>query len=130
MAETVSIPYDDDTINRVLGNMADNSNMSFDEYVSALEDAGVYLQTRNPRHNRMKIQDLQRGMVKRPITITDQELHNFLNSEMGREIMAPDFFIDHMAIASSTTDSTEDDTGQLRYSAEIARKNRRRRKFP
>ena len=30
MAEQVSIRYDDDTINRVLTNMAENSNMAFD----------------------------------------------------------------------------------------------------
>jgi peptidyl-prolyl cis-trans isomerase SurA len=119
MAEQVSIRYDDDTINRVLGNMADNSNMSFDEYVSALEDAGVYLETRNQVRSQMMIQELQRGMVNRRITITEQEIENFLNSEMGREIMAPDFFIDHMVIASSTTDSTEEKTAKLRYSAEI-----------
>ena len=38
MAEQVSIRYDDDTINRVLGNMADNSNMSFDELKRLLID--------------------------------------------------------------------------------------------
>ena len=114
MAEQVSIRYDDDTINRVLGNMADNSNMSFDEYVSALEDAGVYLETRNQVRSQMMIQELQRGMVNRRITITEQEIENFLNSEMGREIMAPDFFIDHMVIASSTTDSTEEKTAKIR----------------
>ena len=119
MAEQVSIRYDDDTINRVLGNMADNSNMSFDEYVSALEDAGVYLETRNQVRSQMMIQELQRGMVNRRITITEQEIENFLNSEMGREIMAPDFFIDHMMISASATDSPEEKTAKLRYSAEI-----------
>ena len=45
-AERVSIRFDDDTINRVLLNMAENSNMSFDEYVTTLEEAGLYLITR------------------------------------------------------------------------------------
>lgn len=45
LADRVSIRYDDDTINRVLGNMANNSNMSFDDYVNALEANGVYLQS-------------------------------------------------------------------------------------
>ena len=96
MAEQVSIRYDDDTINRVLTNMAENSNMAFDEYVSALERGGVYLQTREQVRHQMMIQELQRGMVNRRITVTEQEIDNFLNSEMGREVMSPDFFIDHI----------------------------------
>ena len=55
MAEQVSIRYDDDTINRVLTNMAENSNMAFDEYVSALERGGVYLQTREQVRHQMMI---------------------------------------------------------------------------
>ena len=105
MAEQVSIRYDDDTINRVLANMAENSNMSFDEYVTALENSGVYLQTREQVRQQMMIQELQRGMVNRRITITEQEIDNFLNSEMGREVMSPDFFIDHMVVTISGTDS-------------------------
>ena len=119
MAEQVSIRYDDDTINRVLSNMAENSNMSFDEYVTALENGGVYLQTREQVRQQMMIQELQRGMVNRRITITEQEIDNFLNSEMGREVMAPDFFIDHMLVVASGTDSDEEKQQKLRFAADL-----------
>nr|ADI16339.1 parvulin-like peptidyl-prolyl isomerase [uncultured bacterium HF130_01F24] len=119
MAEQVSIRYDDDTINRVLSNMAENSNMSFDEYVTALENGGVYLQTREQVRQQMMIQELQRGMVNRRITITEQEIDNFLNSEMGREVMAPDFFIDHMVVVASGTDSDEEKQQKLRFAADL-----------
>ena len=119
MAEQVSIRYDDDTINRVLMNMAQNSNMSFDDYVSALESSGVYIETRNQVRSQMMIQELQRGMVNRRITITDQEIDNFLNSEMGREIMAPEFFIDHMVVSISTADSAAEKNAKLKYAADL-----------
>ncbi len=119
MAEQVSIRYDDDTINRVLANMAENSNMAFDEYVTALENGGVYLQTREQVRQQMMIQELQRGMVNRRITITEQEIDNFLNSEMGREVMAPDFFIDHMVVVASTVDSDEEKQQKLRFAADL-----------
>ena len=122
MAEQVSIRYDDDTINRVLANMAENSNMSFDEYVTALENSGVYLQTREQVRQQMMIQELQRGMVNRRITITEQEIDNFLNSEMGREVMAPDFFIDHMVVTISGTDSNEIKQEKLRFAANLVAK--------
>ena len=119
MAERVSIRYDDDTLNRVLMNMAENSNMSFDEYVSALETSGVYIQTREQVRSQMMIQELQRGMVNRRITITEQEIDNFLNSEMGREIMAPDFFLDHMLVSVSGNDSNDEKEARLKYAADL-----------
>ena len=70
-AERVSIRFDDDTINRVLLNMAENSNMSFDEYVTTLEEAGLYLITREQVRKQLTIQELQRGMVNsRPVSYT------------------------------------------------------------
>ena len=98
LAERVSIRFNDDEINRILGTMAENNNLSFDEYLDVLNEAGVYLQTREQVRKQMTLQELQRGMVNRRIQITEQEIDNFLNSEMGREIMAPDYLVEHMLI--------------------------------
>ena len=107
LAERVSIRFDDDTINRILGNMANNNNMSFDEYVNTLENAGVYLETREQVRKQMTIQELQRGMVNRRITITQQEINNFLNSQMGREMIAADYFLEHVLIPTSAADTAK-----------------------
>ena len=118
-AERVSIRYDDDTLNRVLANMAENSNMSFDEYIDALEAAGVYLQTREQVRKQMTLQELQRGMVNRRITITEQEIENFLNSEMGREVMAADYLIDHLLIPTPGEEAAEITASKLKYAADL-----------
>lgn len=107
LAERVSIRFDDDTINRILGNMASNNNMSFDDYVNTLENAGVYLETREQVRKQMTIQELQRGMVNRRITITQQEINNFLNSQMGREMIAADYYLEHVLIPISAGDSAD-----------------------
>lgn len=107
LAERVSIRFDDDTINRILGNMATNNNMSFDDYVNTLENAGVYLETREQVRKQMTIQELQRGMVNRRITITQQEINNFLNSQMGQEMIAADYFLEHVLIPISSGDSAD-----------------------
>ncbi len=120
LAERISIRFDDDTINRILGNMAQNNNMSFDEYVSLLEENGVYLQTRDQVRRQMTVQELQRGMVNRRISITDQEIENFLNSEMGKEAIAATYFIDHILIASGASDSPEVKANKLKYAADLA----------
>ena len=119
LANRVSIRYDDDTINRVLGNMASNSNMSFDDYVNTLEANGVYLQTREQVRKQMTMQELQRGMVSRRITITEQEIDNFLNSEMGRELMAADYFVEDLLIPFSAVDSAEVKQAKQRFAADL-----------
>jgi len=119
LANRVSIRYDDDTINRVLGNMASNNNLTFDQYVDALEENGVYLQTREQVRKQMTMQELQRGMVNRRIKITEQEIDNFLNSEMGRELMAADYFVDDLLIPFSAADIPEIKSEKQRLAADL-----------
>ena len=119
LANRVSIRYDDDTINRVLGNMASNNNLTFDQYVDALEENDVYLQTREQVRKQMTMQELQRGMVNRRIKITEQEIDNFLNSEMGRELMAADYFVDDLLIPFSAADTPEIKAEKQRLAADL-----------
>jgi peptidyl-prolyl cis-trans isomerase SurA len=117
LAERVSIRFNDDEINRILISMAENNNLSFDEYLNVLNEADVYLQTREQVRKQMTLQELQRGMVNRRIQITEQEIDNFLNSEMGREIMAPDFLVEHMLIPVGSEDPAKQD--KLRFAADL-----------
>jgi len=117
LAERASIRFDDDTINRVLNNLAQQSNMTFDEYINALQEAGVYRLTRDQVRREMTLQELQRGMVNRRINITDQEIDNFLNSEMGRTVMAPDYLIDHILVGIGEEDPPELVEAKLQYAS-------------
>ncbi len=119
IAERVNIRFDDDTINRVLGSMAQNSDMTFDQYVTTLERAGVYLQTREQVRRQMTLQELQRGLVNQRIRITDQEIENFINSEMGQELMQPDYFLNHMVVPFSAEDSDDLRQRKMIYAGEI-----------
>jgi peptidyl-prolyl cis-trans isomerase SurA len=105
MAERVGIRFDDDTLNSVIGELARSSNMSFDQYVSALEEAGAYITTREQIRRELAINEVQRGLVNRRISITDQEIENYLNSEMGRASMAPDYLVDQILVPVSDNDS-------------------------
>lgn len=118
-ADRVSIRFDDDTINRVLNNMAQNNNLSFEEYVRTLEENGVYLETRIEVRKQMTIQELQRGMVNRRITITDQEIENFLNSETGREVMAADYLLEDIRVVTSASDTAADKEAKRRFAADL-----------
>ena len=105
LAERVGIRFDDDTLNRVIADLAQSNNMTFDQYVSALESQGVYLQTRERIRRELAVNEVQRGMVNRRISITDQEIDNYLGSEAGRTAMAPDYLVDQILIPVPESDS-------------------------
>lgn len=107
LAERMGIRYDDDTINSVMQTLAQQNNISFDEYVSTLENAGRYLTTREQIRKELSLRDLQRGIVNRRISVTAQEIDNFLNSETGRLSMSPDYLVDQTLIPVSEDDSAE-----------------------
>ena len=105
LAERVGIRFDDDTLNRVIADLAQGNNMTFDQYVSALDSQGVYLQTRERIRRELLVNEIQRGMVNRRISITDQEIDNYLSSEAGRTAMAPDYLVDQILIPVPESDS-------------------------
>jgi peptidyl-prolyl cis-trans isomerase SurA len=107
LASRMGIRYDDDTINSVMANIAEQNNLGFDDYVATLESAGRYVSTREQIRQELILRDLQRGMVNRRINITDQEIDNFLNSEMGRVSMAPDYFVSQTLIPVGENDPAE-----------------------
>ncbi len=107
LANRMGIRYDDDTINNVMANIAEQNNMSFDDYVATLETAGRYVSTREQIRRELMLRDLQRGMVNRRINITDQEIDNFLNSEMGRVSMAPDYYVSQTLIPVGENEPAE-----------------------
>ena len=119
IAERINIRFDDDTINRVLGSMAENSNMNFDQYVTTLEQAGAYLQTREQVRKQLTLQELQRGLVNQRIRITDQEIENFINSDMGQELMQADYFLNHMVVPFSAEEADESRQGKMQYAGEL-----------
>jgi peptidyl-prolyl cis-trans isomerase SurA len=119
IAARASIRFDDDTINRILSSMAENNGLGFDEYIQALNDAGIYLETREQVRKQMTLQELQRGMVNRRIQITEQEIDNFLNSETGKEVMAPEYLVEHMLIPTGSEEPVEITQSKLEYAADL-----------
>lgn len=119
LAERVGIRFDDDTLNRVMTDMANQNNMTFEQYVNALESQGVYLSTRERIRKELAVNEVQRGMVNRRINITDQEIENYLNSESGREAMAPDYLVDQILIPVLATDSVDIERAKEAFATDL-----------
>lgn len=118
-AERVGIRIDDDTLNSVMADIASRNDMSFDQYVSALQSAGRYEATREQIRRELAINEVQRGMVNRRINITEQEIENYLNSEQGRTSMAPDYMVDQLLVPVSESDSQQAIERKREYAQEL-----------
>jgi peptidyl-prolyl cis-trans isomerase SurA len=118
-ASRMGVRFDDETLNRVFVSLAEASNMSFDTYIAELEQAGRYLETREQVRRELALREVQRGIVNRRINITDQEIENYLNSEMGRVTMAPDYLIDQILIPVSENDPANVVQAKQRFAEEL-----------
>lgn len=112
MAERAGIKISDEKLNDALQRSAEQQNLSFDEFVAMAHSDGLSLtQLRTQFRQDMLIGRVQQGMVKRRIEISDQEVHNFLNSEEGQLMTSPDLKVGHLLLALSASASpTELDT--------------------
>jgi len=119
LAERMGIRYDDDTVNTVMRNVAEQNNLSFDQYISALTDADQYINTREQIRRELSLRDVQRGIVNRRINITNQEIDNFLNSEMGRVAMSPEFQVDQTLIAIGEEDPDDLIEAKKKFATEM-----------
>lgn len=119
LADRVGIRFDDDTLNQVMADIAAQNGMTFDQYVGMLEDQGAYLNTRERIRRELAVNEVQRGLVNRRISITDQEIENYLNSESGRSAMAPDYLVDQILIPVPATDTAAMQRAKEAFAREI-----------
>lgn len=105
MAERAGIRVDDNMLNQTMNNIAQQNNMSFDQFRRALESQGIYQQTRNELEKNIAINQLQNRAVNQRINITRQEIENYLRSETGQSDLAPEYHVAHILIPESNQSS-------------------------
>ncbi len=126
MATRAGVRVDDNQLNQAMNNIAQQNNMTFEQFQQVLEQQGVYLQTREQLRKDIILQQFQTGSVNNRIDITRQEVENYLRSQAGQSDIAPEYRIAHILIenADGPQQSRRDELAtflhqQLRDGAEI-----------
>ncbi len=91
MAERAGVRVDDNLLNQELGKIAQQNNLSFEQFRQVLGEQGLYESTRDALRNEIMIGQLQGGAVNRRIEISRQEIENYLRSEAGATQIAPEY---------------------------------------
>ena len=96
MAYRAGVRISDEQLNQSMQRIASQNRMSLLEFKAALESDGLsYNATREQIRREMLIQRVQQGNVNQRVQITDQEIKNFLASEEGQALTAPEYRVLH-----------------------------------
>lgn len=117
MGERAGIQIDDASLNQTMQQLAERNGVTLEQFRAALERDGIsYRQAREQVRREMIINRVRQRRVAERIQVSDQEVRNFLNSEMGRYQTSADYRLAMIVLPVSETASNE----QARRQAEMA----------
>lgn len=100
IANRAGVKISDTELNQTLARIAQQQGMSLEQFVQMARDDGMTTDKLRARiANEMLIAQVQQARVQRRITISDQEIDNFLNTEAGKIMASPDVHLGHILIA-------------------------------
>lgn len=101
MAEKAGIRIDDNTINDTVGNIARQNRLSPEDFQAAIErEEGIPFRSfREQIRREMTITQLRQRRVSNRVKISDKDIDAFLESEVGKANLAPDYRLGHILIA-------------------------------
>ncbi len=100
MALRAGVRISDAQLNDSMLRIAQQNRMDLLQFKAALENDGLsYTGTREQIRKEMLLQRVQQGNVNQRVQITDQEIANFLSSEEGQAMTAPEYRMLHTLIA-------------------------------
>ncbi|MEH6559515.1 MAG: peptidylprolyl isomerase [Oceanicoccus sp.] len=108
-AVRAGVRISDAQLNDAMLRIAQQNQLTLDQFRQALDADGLsYAGTREQIRKEMMLQRVQQGNVNQRVQITDQEITNFLDSEEGAALTAPDFRMSHTLIPLPSGASSDD----------------------
>ena len=99
-AERRGVVIDDETLTRAVIGFAEQNNMTLEQFEQALiEDGTSYRQFREEIRGEIMINRLQRNLINRRITISEQDVQGLLNSPFYKEMFSDEYRIGHILLS-------------------------------
>jgi peptidyl-prolyl cis-trans isomerase SurA len=101
MADRGGVRVSDSELNTAMRGIAEQNRMTLEQFQQAiLEDGISYVEMRDQIRRELMIGRVQKGVMRGRIKITEQEIKNFLESEVGEVITADEYRLAHILLAS------------------------------
>ena len=108
-ASQFGIQIDDISLNRMIDTMAKKNNMTLAELRATLEQEGIdFSDFRTQTREELSIQELQKRMVADNVTVTSQEVQQFIETNEQRGEGGNEYHLLHILIATPENASPED----------------------
>lgn len=118
MAKRAGIRISDDELNQALAGIATQNKMSLDEFRLALEKDGMgWSEMREQVRREFVLSRIQQSAMRRRIQVSEQDVNNFLASELGETVTSDQFRLGHILLAVPAN-ATADDIREMRDRAE------------
>lgn len=102
MADRAGIRVNDNQLNETLANIARQNNMTTDQFRETVVSEGMsWSALRDQIRRELIINQMRQRRVGARIQITDQDIDNFLRSEVAKTNLAPDFRLGHILIPTN-----------------------------
>ncbi len=100
LADRVGIRVDDETINKVISNIAQENKFTLDQFRAVLAREGYeFADFRQNIKKDITISQLRKRRVENRVTVTEQEVDNYLISQANRRGSKDEFHLAHILIA-------------------------------
>lgn len=118
MAERAGVRISDEELNQAMRGIAEQNNMSLSQFQQAIEADGIsYVEMRDQVRREMAVSRVQQGVMRNRIKISEQEIKDFLGSEMGQVVTADEYRLAHILLPLPD-DPSADDIRRVRADAE------------
>lgn len=126
----VGVRISDAQLNGAIQRIAGQNGMNLEQFRQALEAEGQsYAAMREQVRREMIIQRVQGGNVSQRIQITEQEVDNFINTQEGKKLTQPEYFIQHALLAVSPSASERQVSAARKHIEELLRRIRAGEEF-
>ncbi len=115
MAKRAGVRVDDNMLNQAMAQAAEPYKLNLEQFSQALQKQGLYESTRDELRKELTIQQYQVNAVRRRITISKQEVENYLRSEAGTAAIAPEYHVAHILVPGDPKDSRHSELADQLY---------------
>jgi peptidyl-prolyl cis-trans isomerase SurA len=99
MADRGGVRVSDSELNQAMRGIAEQNQLTLEEFRIAIEKDGIsYAEMRDQIRRELMIGRVQKGVMRGRIKITEQEINNFLESEVGAVITADEYRLAHILL--------------------------------
>lgn len=99
MANRAGILISDEELNHAMASIAKQNHLTLPQFRQEIAKEGMsYVEMRDQIRQQMKISQVQQGVMHNRIKITDQEVKDFLASDLGKSITADEYRLGHILL--------------------------------